>query len=72
VRFRLAIGIAYGSDVEKVREILLAAAREHPAALREPEPVVFLRWFWRQRTELRAWCLERGNGAAARGDSAAI
>jgi small-conductance mechanosensitive channel len=40
VRFRIPIGVAYGSEVEKVRELLLSIAREHPAALKEPEPVV--------------------------------
>jgi small-conductance mechanosensitive channel len=31
VRFRLPVGVAYGSDVNKVREALIAAAREHSA-----------------------------------------
>lgn len=42
VRFRLPVGVAYGSDVNKVREALIAAAREHPAALTEPKPDAFL------------------------------
>jgi small-conductance mechanosensitive channel len=45
VRFRLPVGVAYGSDVEKVREALIAAAREHPAALNDPEPDAFLEKF---------------------------
>jgi small-conductance mechanosensitive channel len=45
VRFRLPVGVAYGSDVDKVREALLAAAREHPAALSDPAPSVFLEKF---------------------------
>src|SRR4030095_7833358 len=45
VRFRLPVGVAYGSDVNKVREALIAAAREHPATLKEPEPNAFLEKF---------------------------
>jgi len=29
-RFKVPVGVAYGSDTEKVRELLLQAAREHP------------------------------------------
>ncbi len=42
VRFRIPVGVAYGSDVNKVREALIAAAREHPSALSDPVPSVFL------------------------------
>ena len=42
VRFRIPIGVAYGSDVSKVREALLAAARENPNTLDNPAPNVFL------------------------------
>jgi small-conductance mechanosensitive channel len=45
VRFRVPIGVAYGSDVEKVREALIAAGREHPKALLDPAPSVFLHNF---------------------------
>jgi small-conductance mechanosensitive channel len=45
VRFRVPVGVAYGSDVEKVRGALIAAAREHPNALRDPAPSVFLKQF---------------------------
>jgi small-conductance mechanosensitive channel len=45
VRFRVPIGVAYGSDVEQVRAALVAAAGEHPAALKDPEPSVFLKQF---------------------------
>jgi small-conductance mechanosensitive channel len=45
VRFRLPIGVAYDSDVNKVREALVAAAREHPATLSEPPPDAFLQKF---------------------------
>ena len=45
VRFRLPVGIAYGSDIGKVREALLAAGRENPHTLKEPAPNVFLEKF---------------------------
>jgi small-conductance mechanosensitive channel len=45
VRFRLPVGVAYGSDVNKVREALIAAAREHPATLSDPAPDAFLEKF---------------------------
>ena len=42
VRFRVPVGVAYGSDVNKVREALITAASEHPAALDDPPPNAFL------------------------------
>ena len=45
VRFRIPVGVAYGSDVEKVSALLLEAGREHPQALAEPAPVVFFSGF---------------------------
>src|SRR5213079_1209993 len=45
VRFRVPVGVAYGSDVNKVREALLAAAREHPATLSDPQPNAYLEKF---------------------------
>ena len=45
VRFRIPVGVAYGSDVDKVRETLIACGREHPKALQEPGPSVFLEKF---------------------------
>src|SRR5437870_9984554 len=45
VRFRLPVGVAYGSDVNKVRDALLAVAHENPHTLKEPAPGVFLDQF---------------------------
>src|SRR5205809_4106163 len=42
VRFRIPIGVAYGSDVTKVRELLLTVAHENPHTLKEPAPGVVL------------------------------
>ncbi|PYL14747.1 MAG: mechanosensitive ion channel protein MscS [Verrucomicrobia bacterium] len=46
VRFRIPVGVAYGSgDIAKVREALLAAGRENPNTLKDPAPSVFLKKF---------------------------
>jgi len=45
VRFRVPVGVAYGSDVNKVREALIAAGHEHPAALSDPAPNAYLEKF---------------------------
>jgi small-conductance mechanosensitive channel len=60
VRFRLPIGVAYGSDVNKVREALIAAAREHSATLSDPEPTAYLEKFGDSTIdfELVAWTQE--------------
>jgi small-conductance mechanosensitive channel len=42
VRFRVPVGVAYGSDVNKVRDALIAAAQEHPATLSDPAPNAYL------------------------------
>ena len=60
VRFRIPVGVAYGSDVNKVRDALITAAREHPAALSDPEPSVFLDKFGDSTIdfELVVWSME--------------
>src|SRR5438093_531014 len=45
VRFRIPIGVAYGSDLGKVRNALLEVARENSHVLPQPEPTVFLEAF---------------------------
>ena len=42
VKKEIKIGVAYGSDVEKVRNVLMEAARNHQNVLKSPEPLV---WF---------------------------
>lgn len=39
-RFKVAVGVAYGSDTTLVKEILLAAAEEHTRIVRRPKPFV--------------------------------
>src|SRR5258705_11816558 len=45
VRFRIPLGVAYGSDVNKVRDALLAVERENPHTLKDPARGVLLDQF---------------------------
>ncbi|PYL33244.1 MAG: hypothetical protein DMF35_06945 [Verrucomicrobia bacterium] len=60
VRFRLPVGVAYGSDVNKVREALPAAASENANTLKDPAPSVFLEKFGENSIdfELVVWSSE--------------
>ena len=40
-RIIIKVGFAYGSDLQKCRDVLMQAARENKRVLRDPEPVVF-------------------------------
>ena len=42
VRIHVPVGVAYGSDVQLVTELLLQAAKDHPQVIDEPAPNV---WF---------------------------
>ena len=52
VRFRIPVGVAYGSDIEKVRAALISAGKENPHTLNDPEPSVFLEKFGDNAIEL--------------------
>jgi small-conductance mechanosensitive channel len=60
VRFRIPVGVAYGSDVNKVREALIAAGASHPHVLQDPAPSVFLIQFGESSVnfELVVWSSE--------------
>jgi small-conductance mechanosensitive channel len=57
VRFRIPVTVAYGSDVQLVEQLLLAAARECADVLEQPAPAVRLMEFGDSglKFELRAW-----------------
>lgn len=40
-RVLIKVGVAYGSDLDKVKAVLLQAARENPRVMTDPEPMVF-------------------------------
>lgn len=44
-RFSVSVGVAYGSDVEKVKTLLVEAANEHPKIDGKPEPMVLFKNF---------------------------
>jgi MscS family membrane protein len=56
-RIRAAVGVAYGSDVDRVREILEGIAREHPQVVEDPAPRARFRSFGESSLdfELLAW-----------------
>jgi small-conductance mechanosensitive channel len=45
MRFSLKVGVAYGSDVEKVKKILLECANANRRVLKKPEPYVLFQDF---------------------------
>ena len=45
VRFDVNVGVAYGSDTQKVKEIMLAVVKEHRDVLKYPSPFVRFRDF---------------------------
>jgi small-conductance mechanosensitive channel len=59
VRIRLPLGVAYGSDVEKLRELMREVALAHPEVLREPAPQLFFTGFGESSLdfELGIWTL---------------
>lgn len=44
-RVVIKLGVAYGSDLDKVKSILLRAAKEHPKVMHDPEPSVLFTTF---------------------------
>ena len=60
-RVSVPIEVAYDSDVELVKKILLETANSHSKVMSEPEPVVLLRGFGESaiKFELRAFVNEK-------------
>lgn len=44
-RVVIQVGVAYGSDTELVRAVILQTARNHPKVLRDPEPEAYFQAF---------------------------
>jgi small-conductance mechanosensitive channel len=38
IRVRIDVGVAYGTDLEKVKQLMIDVCKEHPEVLEEPEP----------------------------------
>jgi small-conductance mechanosensitive channel len=45
IRTSVQVGVAYGSPLKKVAELVLRSVTEHPEVMREPAPRVFLEDF---------------------------
>jgi small-conductance mechanosensitive channel len=60
VRIRLPVGVAYGTDPERLRQVLLEVASEHPKVLRDPAAEVFFSGFGDSSLnfELGVWTAE--------------
>jgi potassium-dependent mechanosensitive channel len=62
-RTEISIGVAYGSDLEKVMEILLAVAAADSSVLKDPAPAVVFQGFGESALNfgLRVWVLVQAN-----------
>ncbi len=59
-RIEVAVGVAYGSDVDTVRKILLEVAHAHPEVDKEhPGPAVLFRGFGESSLNFELWCIIR-------------
>ncbi len=63
VRVKVPVGVAYGSDIAKVLDILLTCADNNPMVLSQPQPRALFLAFGASSLdfELRAWIMEADN-----------
>ena len=64
VRLKVPVGVAYGSDLEKARELMLAAAADTLRVLKDPKPACLLAGFGDSAVnlEVRVWINDPQNG----------
>lgn len=55
-RIRIAVGVAYGSDIDRVREILMDIALDQEAVCADPEPRVRFRTFGASSLDFELLC----------------
>ncbi|WP_235615331.1 mechanosensitive ion channel family protein [Candidatus Thiodiazotropha endoloripes] len=55
-RIRVAVGVAYGVDIDKVKSILLTIAEENEAVCHDPEPRVRFRTFGASSLDFELLC----------------
>ncbi len=67
VRFRINIGVSYGSDPHVVEKLLLEIAGANPAVLKDPSPTVVFKGFGESSLnfELRVWSADMTHRAGA-------
>jgi small-conductance mechanosensitive channel len=64
IRLEIPVGVSYGSDLEKARDLMLEAAATSPRVLKDPQPACFLTGFGDSTVnlELRIWLNDPQNG----------
>ncbi len=67
VRLRVPVGVAYGADLEKARDLILAAAADTRRVLKDPKPACLLMGFGDNalNLELRVWINDPQNGVTS-------
>jgi len=55
-RQSISVGVAYGSDTDKVKDILLECAKSHKKVLRKPEPYVIFKDFGSSSLDFELRC----------------
>ena len=67
VRLKVPVGVAYGSNVEKAKELILAAAANIPRILQDPKPACLLTGIGDNaiNLEARVWINDPQNGIAS-------
>jgi len=70
-RVEVAVGVAYGSDLRRVLEILMDVAVAQPDALKDPAPVVLFMGFGTSSLDfvMRFWTRDAANAGVARSDA---
>ncbi len=70
MRRDIAVGVAYGSDIDKVTDLLKLAAADHPHVMRDPAPNVLFQEFGPSSLDfvLRVWVDDLNYGASTASD----
>lgn len=56
MRVRIKVGVAYGTDIDEVRRILMEVARNNPDVSQNPEPRVRFRLFGASSLDFELLC----------------
>ena len=69
-RFNIMVGVAYGSDTDKVKNLLLDAATNHEKVMKRPSPVVFFDDFGDSALmfDLHFWVVDTWNIESTKSD----
>jgi small-conductance mechanosensitive channel len=70
-RVEVAVGVAYGTDLRRVLEILMQVAEAQPAAMKDPAPVVLFTGFGPSSLDfvMRFWTRDAATAAVSRSDA---